>query len=734
VFRSLLAWIDDQTQLVSIIHHFLAEPLPAKVGWPHIFGSAALFLFLLQAATGIFLMAYYSPAPDHAYETVQYVTYQLWFGRLVRGLHHWGASLMLVMVGLHMLQVYVWGAYKRPRQVIWIAGVFLLLVTFGLGFTGYLLPWDQKAYWATVVGTNIAGSIPAIGAAVRGLIRGGQVVGAITLTRFFAVHVFIFPALLAGLIIFHIYQLRRRGLTPPWVRVGEEDGVPKPQLFYPDQALKDAIFALVLLVALLPVSWRLGAPTAPVANPADTAYVPRPEWYFLWLFELLRFFPAKWEFVGAILLPALAVVLLLLYPYLDANPERRLRRRPFSIGLALFIFLGVSALGVEAVITTPRERLLTPLEKRGQKVFLDQRCNACHGINGRGGTAGPDLARSAPLERARVEKVLVDPAFFNRRSIMPRTKLPPPQMNALVAYLVSLTSMSHMPLTPQVGPAKPLSHQEQNWFANHKFAVLEDPKQCAACHEPSFCQSCHQNRRPDSHLHNWMQFHAGASASRPAYCQVCHEKSFCDRCHHQALHTADWLDRHGPVGLRNPQLCSDCHEPGFCASCHRGAVPISHGPGWLQKHGRVEHKDCYTCHTKDFCTACHRGAVPASHGAGWLRRHGKGRQPGVPVPRDCAACHPADFCTSCHQGARPASHKHNWMARHGQAPEPQVPVRPACATCHEQALCDSCHGLPMPHPQDWVQTHHQFASATKLAPDSLCARCHKPDFCAGCHG
>jgi ubiquinol-cytochrome c reductase cytochrome b subunit len=725
VWHRLLAWIDDQTQLVSIIHHFMAEPLPRKVGWPHVFGSAALFLFALQAATGILLMAYYSPSPDHAYETVQYISYQLWFGRLVRGLHHWGASLMLVMVGLHMLQVFVWSAYKRPRQVIWTAGVLLLLVTFGLGFTGYLLPWDQKAYWATVVGTNIAGSIPAIGTVVRELIRGGQVVGAITLTRFFAMHVFILPAVLAGLITFHIYQLRRRGLTPPWVRVGDEEGIPKPQLFYPDQVFKDAVFALVLLAALLAVAWRFGAPTEPVANPADTAYVPRPEWYFLWLFELLRFFPSDWEFVGAIVLPTLAVVLLILYPYLDRNFERRLGKRPFSLAAAAIVLLGMSALGIEAVVTTPRQKPLTPLEKRGQKIFLDLRCNACHGINGRGGTAGPDLARSAPLDRKHVEKILVDPTAFNPRSIMPYTKLPPAQTKALVAYLVGLTPTSHMPLVPQVGPRKPLSHQEQNWFANHKFAVLQDPKQCTACHRPSFCQSCHQKRLPDSHLHNWLKFHFGMAKERPAYCAVCHEKSFCNQCHQQALHTGDWLKRHSAVAARSPQLCSGCHEPTFCASCHRGATPVSHGPGWLQRHGHAEHKGCNVCHTADFCTACHHGAIPASHSAGWLQRHGKADE------KDCATCHTKDFCTACHQGARPASHKDNWISRHGQV---SLKTPTVCGNCHEQTFCGSCHGLQMPHPDDWVSIHHQYVSATKLPPGSLCTRCHKADFCAQCHG
>jgi ubiquinol-cytochrome c reductase cytochrome b subunit len=726
MLRRLLAWIDEQTQLVGIIHHFLSEPLPKNVGWPHVFGGAALFMFMLQGATGILLMAYYSPSPDHAYEAIQYVSYNLWFGRLVRGLHHWGANAMLLLVGLHMLQSFIWGAYKRPRQIIWAVGVCLLLVTFGLAFSGYLLPWDQKAYWATVVGTNIAGSIPVIGAVVRELIRGGQGVGAITLTRFFTVHVFIFPLLLGGLIVFHIFQVRRRGLTPSFARGGEEDRVPKTQLFYPEQAFRDALFVLPLLVVLLLLAWRLGAPTEPVANPADTAYVPRPEWYFLWLFELLRYFPAQWEFVGAIVLPTLAVALLIVYPYLDRNPERWPGKRPFSIALAAVVFLGVSVLGLSAVVSTPREKPLTAVEKRGQKIFLDLRCNACHGINGRGGTAGPDLARSAPLKAERARKVLEDPTAFNPRSIMPHYRLPREQMDALVAYLVGLTQTSQMPLMPQVGPRKPLSHQEQNWFLNHKFAVLQDPKQCAACHRPAFCQSCHQNRRPDSHLHEWLKFHQGTAAARPAYCAVCHERSFCDRCHRQTLHTGDWLKRHPGPARTQAKVCAACHAQSFCAACHRGAVPPSHGPGWLQQHGKVPDTGCYACHAKDFCAACHRGAVPASHGPAWLQQHGQAKADA------CSKCHTKQFCTSCHQGARPASHTApNWMAQHGKTSQANPKV---CATCHAQAFCSSCHGLPMPHPTDWMLNHKKVATSTTLTPASTCSRCHEQKFCAQCHG
>lgn len=149
MLRRILKWIDEQSDLVSITRHFLEEPLAkGGVGWPHVFGSLALFCFMIQMVTGVFLLLYYTPTPDHAHETVSFITHELPFGKIVRGLHHWGASAMALVVGLHMLQVFVWGAYKKPRQVIWLLGVGLLLLTMGLAFTGYLLPWDMKAYWA----------------------------------------------------------------------------------------------------------------------------------------------------------------------------------------------------------------------------------------------------------------------------------------------------------------------------------------------------------------------------------------------------------------------------------------------------------------------------------------------------------------------------------------------------------------------------------------------------------
>ncbi len=575
MFRRLLRWVDEQTELVSLLRQFMEEPLARGVGWPHVFGGAALFLFIVQACTGVLLAVYYVPSPVAAYQSTSYLSMSVPLGSVVRSLHHWGASAMLVVVFVHMLQAFFWGAYKRPRQIVWVIGVFLLLATLGLSFTGYLLPWDQKAYWATVVGTRIAGSLPVVGTYITTLIRGGPSVGALTITRFFGLHVLIFPALLIALIAFHISQVRMKGITAPWRRVGDEDAVPHPGLFYPDQVFKDVVAALLLLALLFAIAVRYPAPLEAIANPTSTGYVPRPEWYFLPNFQLLKYFPAAWgewgEFSGAILIPALVVLLLILLPYLDYNPNRRPRRRPFVTAAALASLFGLSYLGVEGAKSGPRPVTLTATQARGEKVFLDLRCQSCHGINGGGGMEGVDLAQGGPRDPRKVAEKLRFPTRSNPRSVMPPvpSSLSPAGFDALVAFASAIDTRFQMPTVAPVGPTKPLSHYEENWFANHKYEVRKDPTVCAQCHQPSFCQSCHRNRRPDSHLHRWLEFHAGTAREQPEYCQVCHEKSFCNACHSKLMHTSDWLHRHDEAG-RTQYECA-------CSAIRKANVPPATG-------------------------------------------------------------------------------------------------------------------------------------------------------------
>jgi len=205
-------WLDARLGLTTIYNVTLDRKVP-KVNWFYTLGSASLFLFILQGVTGIFLAVYYVPSTKDAYNSIQYIMNEVAFGWLIRGIHHWGASLMVLVVFLHMLRTFFFAAYKFPREITWLTGVVLLLATLGMGFTGYLLPWNQRAYWATTVGTEIAGTVPLIGDFITRVLRGGTDLSGVTLARFFAVHIWFLPALIAAMIGIHIYLVIRIGIT-----------------------------------------------------------------------------------------------------------------------------------------------------------------------------------------------------------------------------------------------------------------------------------------------------------------------------------------------------------------------------------------------------------------------------------------------------------------------------------------------------------------------------------------
>jgi quinol-cytochrome oxidoreductase complex cytochrome b subunit len=210
----LYQWIDDRLGLTTIYNVTLDRKVP-KVNWLYTLGSASLFLFVMQAVTGVFLSIYYVPSPESAYNSIQYIMNDVAFGWLIRGIHHWGATLMVLVVFLHMLRTFYLAAYKFPREITWLTGVILLLATLGMGFTGYLLPWNQRSYWATTVGTEIAGTVPVVGDFILRVLRGGTDLSAVTLARFFAVHIWVIPAVIIALIGVHLYLVIRLGISAP---------------------------------------------------------------------------------------------------------------------------------------------------------------------------------------------------------------------------------------------------------------------------------------------------------------------------------------------------------------------------------------------------------------------------------------------------------------------------------------------------------------------------------------
>ena len=212
--QTVFQWLDERMGLTTLYTVLLDRKVP-KVNWWFTLGSANLFLFALQVLTGMMLTVYYVPSPDHAYDSIQYIMNDVAFGWLIRGVHHWGASVMVLVVFIHMVHTFTYAAYKYPREITWLSGVLLLLTTLGMGFTGYLLPWNQKAYWATTVGTSIAGSVPFIGEFILKALRGGTDLSAVTLARFFSVHIWWLPAAIVAIIGVHMYLVVRLGVAGP---------------------------------------------------------------------------------------------------------------------------------------------------------------------------------------------------------------------------------------------------------------------------------------------------------------------------------------------------------------------------------------------------------------------------------------------------------------------------------------------------------------------------------------
>lgn len=452
MLQGVYRWLDERLDLRAFSQH-LERPLPAGVNWLHTLGTATLFLFLLQVTTGIFLSIYYVPTPDHAYDSVQYVGTRVAFGAFIRGVHSWSASLLVVLVLVHLLRVFFYGAYKKPREANWVVGVLLLVLVLSSAFTGYLLPWDQTAYWGTVVGTNLPRTIPVIGDFMVRLIRGGPEVGAVALARFHAVHTLLLPVLTISLVVIHLFLTWRTGLAGSW---RGEAAQRKRRPYYPDHAAKDATVALGLMAIIVALALTVGAPTEPRADPTDITFNPRPEWYFLFLFQLQKYFQGRWEVVAAVLVPLAMTLALLLLPFYDRRAERKPTRRPLACGLMLagvatysiLTLMGAAPEPVEKampeeriVAALPREeRELTEEEELGRQLTERLDCLDCHQIEGIGLKRGPDLTHvGIKLQRWWVLEHFIDPHAFVPDSEMPAYDyLSDEELEALTDYMMSL--------------------------------------------------------------------------------------------------------------------------------------------------------------------------------------------------------------------------------------------------------------------------------------------------------
>ncbi|MDX1645588.1 MAG: cytochrome b N-terminal domain-containing protein [Longimicrobiales bacterium] len=387
----LLDWLDHRTGYRSLLRGALYERIPGGARWRYIWGSALTFAIFVQFVTGIVLWAAYSANAQGAWESVYFIQNQMLGGWLVRGIHHFMAQATIVLLVLHLMQVIVDGAYRAPREVNFWFGLALLFVVLGLSLTGYLLPWDEKGYWATKVATSIASWTPVVGPQLQQLLVGGSEYGHLTLTRFFALHAGVLPAALVILIVGHVYLFRRHGVTVPkgaGAAEGRSDGN-----FWPDQFLRDGVACLAVMAAVLAlVLWSGGAHLGAPADPTEPFSAARPEWYFLFLFQWLKYFPAGWEVVGGHVIPGLVLGLIALMPVIG---NWRLGHR-FNVGVMLALLAGVGLLtwlarAQDAADATFVEAKLEA-EQRAERVA--ELASSPDGIPPAGGLA---LLRSDPL-------------------------------------------------------------------------------------------------------------------------------------------------------------------------------------------------------------------------------------------------------------------------------------------------------------------------------------------------
>jgi ubiquinol-cytochrome c reductase cytochrome b subunit len=468
------AWLNHRTGLDDLLRTALYEPIPGGARFAYIFGSGLLFIFLSQIITGVFLALYYVPSADHAHTTVAYITKAVTVGSFLRSLHAYGGSAMVIVLLLHLSQTYIYGAYKGRRELLWLSGCVLFGLVMAMAFTGYLLPWDQRAYFATAVGTNAVSEVPWIGESIKRLMRGGTEMGTLTISRFFVAHVFFVPALIFALVASHIFLFRKAGAAGPF---NEDPDHPKQEseLFYPRQVLMDLSLTALLIIGLGVLCFFVPIELGPPANPADTQYIPRPEWYYLPIFQWLKYWHGAASIVGVLVIPTILVLAVLALPFLDRGVERRPWRRPVAMGAYAFALLSLVGLGLRsqyldshdagvaqqlakqrteeaeymrkafepelssASLAAENVVLADPVAAKGKTIFEAQSCNACHGDGGVGTAAAPALVSiGTKLSADQLVELFKHPTPKMTAGGMPPIDLPPDDLKALIAYVESL--------------------------------------------------------------------------------------------------------------------------------------------------------------------------------------------------------------------------------------------------------------------------------------------------------
>lgn len=503
------AWLDDRTGIKAVIDHALNEPVPGGARVRYVFGSVLTYLFMQQVVLGILLATYYSPSATDAWASTAFIQDRVTAGWFLRGLHHHGSSAMVVVVVLHTFQVVIAGAYKKPREINWWTGLLMGGLVLAFALTGYLLPWDQKGYWATKVATGIMGSIPLIGEFQQELLQGGNEYGNLTLTRFYAIHVFILPGALGALLVAHIALFRRHGVTPP-ASMSEAELEKRKAQFWPDQLFLD-VSAMALTGAVL-VWLTFKTHGAELYAPADPAsnFVARPEWYFLFLFQLLKYFEGPAQIIATVILPGAGALFLAGLPFLDRSKTRSWKRRMPILSMLGLGMGGVVALTAVAVVEDANNEKfqegLALAHQQGERArelavegvlpeggvavwkndprfeaisLFDENCATCHAMDGVvliGGEEAPDLTDFSTREwlvgairEPRSLRYFGGTKGHEDMEAYSVEDLPDEQLTAVVEYLVQLRGDDAMKV-------------DEKLAAKGK-TLWEDELECNGCHE-----------------------------------------------------------------------------------------------------------------------------------------------------------------------------------------------------------------------------------------------------------
>jgi ubiquinol-cytochrome c reductase cytochrome b subunit len=476
VIRALLQpvveWLKDRLGLDPVLRFLQGHKVPAallgRAGWMYVFGMGIVAAFTIQVVSGIALATIYVPSPGLAHESVRYITEDVGFGALLRAMHFYGASAMVLLVTVHMIQVYLAAAYKYPREMNWISGVLLLLLTMAMALTGQMLRWDEDGLWTVVVAAKFAARVPMIGPWLAEFVLGGETVGGATLTRFYAAHVFLIPGLIVALVGLHIYLVLHHGISEP-PKAGEpvDPATYKARYkalkdqgarYFPDVAWKEIVTACGVVTAVVALAVlfgpkAIGLPPDPTVAFAD----PRPDWFLRWYYAFLYVKPRGLESFAMVYLPILAVAGLLLLPLLFRSGSRSVAERPWSVvvvGAVVVTFGTLTVLGFRAPWSPAYET--TPLEPadlgveagsvvaEGAATFHGRGCQYCHVAFGRGGLYGPDLTEVAMRISPQEITVRIVQGF---RSDMPayRDILSQDELDSIIAFLQALPALREQP-------------------------------------------------------------------------------------------------------------------------------------------------------------------------------------------------------------------------------------------------------------------------------------------------